>query len=99
MVHDDVELLAARPQRFVHVGPQRRDLVVRRHARQQDAAEEVRLGANSHLGERVVDVVQQDLRDAGPAAGRGRAEVGEPAVVRLEPGPPVLVLGRGSARA
>ena len=40
VVDDDAELLAQRPQRLVHVGPQRRDLVVRRHARQQHAAEE-----------------------------------------------------------
>ncbi len=32
--------------------------------------------------ERVVEVVEQDLRDAGAPTGRGRAEVGEPAVVR-----------------
>ena len=38
MVDHDVELFARRPQRLVDVGPQRRDLVVGRHARQQHAA-------------------------------------------------------------
>ena len=99
VVDHDVELLACRPQRLVDVGPQRRELVVGRHARQQHAAGEAGFLRESHLGQRVVDVVQQDLGDAGPPAGRGRAEVGEPAVVRLQPGPSVLVLGRRSVPA
>ena len=47
----------------------------------------------ANLVERVVDVVQEDLREPGAAAGRGRAEVGDPAVVRLQPGPTPLVVG------
>ena len=92
VVHDETERFAARPERFVHVGPERRDLVVGRHTREQHAAEESGRGDELHFPERVVEVVQQDLGDAGAATGRGRAEVGEPAVVRLQSGPPVLVL-------
>ena len=44
------------------------------------------------LLDRVVDVVEEDLRDPGTAAGRLGAEVGEPPVVRLDPGEPVVVV-------
>jgi hypothetical protein len=50
----------------------------------------------AHLVDGPVDVVEQDLGDAGPAAGRGGAEVGQPAVVGVQPGPTqVQVAGRG----
>ncbi len=38
--------------------------------------------------------VGEDLGHAGPAARRPGAEVGQPAVVGLDPGPPALVVGR-----
>src|SRR5215211_3210745 len=48
----------------------------------------------SDLRDRSVDVVQQDLGHARAPTGGGVAEVGEPAVVRLEPFPAQLVLTR-----
>ena len=46
------------------------------------------------LVERVVEVVEEDLHAPGASARRLRAEVGEPAVVRLHSGPaPLVVLG------
>ena len=62
---------------------------------QQDAVQPVLLGPVDVL-DRVVDVVQEDLADAGALVGLGRAEVDEPPVVGLDPGAPVrVVLGRG----
>ncbi len=53
----------------------------------------------AHLGDRVGHVVGEDLDDAGAAARRGGAEVGQPAVVGLDAGPAALVvLGRGGQR-
>ena len=55
-------------------------------------------GGPAHLGHGVVHVVGEHLHDAGPPARRGRAEVGQPAVVRLHPGPtPLVVLGVGGS--
>ena len=51
-------------------------------------------GGPPHLGQRIVDVVGEDLGHAGPAARHQRAEVGQPAIVGLDPGPPALVVGR-----
>ena len=47
------------------------------------------------LLDRVVDVVEEDLGDPGAAAGRLGAEVGEPPVVGLDPGEPVVVVVTG----
>ena len=48
------------------------------------------------LGDGGVDVVERDLRDAGPAPRRPGTEVGQPAVVRLQADPsPVEVAGVG----
>jgi hypothetical protein len=49
--------------------------------------------------DRVVDVVEEDLPDAGARARPARAEVDEPAIVRLQTGAAVLVvLGLGRPR-
>ena len=100
-VADDVELLAEIPERLVVRVPQRQ------RARSSGgtfgsriAAEDVHvLLGPADLVDRVVDVVQEDLREPGAPAGRRGAEVGEPAVVRLQPGPPALVVLGRSARA
>ena len=82
-------------KRLVTRIPERRDLGVRWHVRQQDPAEHVHvLVRPPDLGDRVVDVVQEDLGESGAPARRGRAEVGDPTVVRLEPGPTPFVVGR-----
>ena len=95
---DDVVLRARGPDRLVLRRVVEVDGRARRHTGQQDPAGEPGLLAPDHLRHRVVDVVQQDLRDAGAAARRLRAEVDHPAVVRLEPGPAQLVLLRGRRR-
>ena len=88
VVHRHAELFADAPERVVVV-----DVVQLRHAAsgrgsgQQHTAAQTVLVRPAHLGDGGVDVVQHDLRDSGPAAARLPAEVGEPAVVRLQPGP------------
>ncbi len=95
-VQHDAELFAQVPERLVDRIPQGRDRGVRRHVRQQDAAEHVDvLLPPADLGERVVDVVQEDLREPGTPAGRGAAEVGHPTVVRLQTRPTMVVVERG----
>ena len=50
----------------------------------------------AHVVDRVVDVVEEDLADAGAPLGKLTAPVDEPAVVGADPGEPVLVrLGVG----
>ena len=97
VVHRHVEVGARGPDRVVVGREQRRELRVGRHAGKQDAAEEAVLARPLDLGHRVVDVVQEDLRHAGAPARRVGAEVGEPPVVRLQPGPPVARTGRSRA--
>ena len=65
-------------------------------AREQDAAGEPVVVRPPDLLDRPVDVVEQDLRDAGTSSGGARTEVGEPAVVGLETGPAQLeIVGVG----
>ena len=95
VVDGHAEVLARRPDRVVVGRDQRGEIRVRRHAGEEDAAEEVVLSRPLDLGDRVVDVVEEDLRHARPPARRVGTEVGHPAVVCLEPGPTQLVvLGR-----
>ena len=71
MLIGTIELLAQLPQRLVVRVPERCEPRVRRHGRQQDAAEHAHvLASPAHLGDRVVEVVEEDLHDAGRA---GRA--------------------------
>ena len=98
VVHRQAELLAHLPQRLVAGVEQLGQTEARRRAGQQHPAAQAGGMGASHLGHRRLDVVQGDLRDAGAAAGRVGAEVGEPAVVRLEAGPPPFHVARGERR-
>ncbi len=60
----------------------------------EHAAAQAVLLAPLHVGDRVVDVVQEDLADPRAGLGLLRAVVGEPAVVRLHARVAVLVLLR-----
>ena len=60
--------------------------------RDQDAAAQAVLLDPLHVLDRVVDVVQEDLADAGATLREAAAPVGHPAVVRADAGEPVLVL-------
>ena len=96
MVDRHLQLFAHRPDGFVVGGVERGQVAVGRHARHEDAAGEARLLGPAHFGDGGVDVVEEDLGHARPPAGRLGAEVGHPAVVGLEAGPPQLeLLGRG----
>jgi hypothetical protein len=48
--------------------------------------------APAHVGDRVIDVVEEDLPDPGAPLREARAPVGEPAVVRADAGEAQLVL-------
>ena len=96
-IERDVSLLAQLPQRLVVGVPQRPEVRVGRDGGQEDPAEHVHLVVRpADLGDGVVDAVEEHLHDAGATIGRVGAEVDQPPVVRLQPGPPavVLVLGR-----
>ena len=95
-VHRHVELLAQRPHRLPRRIPQAGQVRSWRQRRQQDPPSGVDvLGRPPHLGQGVVDVVGEDLSDPGSPAWCLRAEVGQPPVVGLDPGPPALVVGLG----
>jgi hypothetical protein len=69
-VHRHLEVLADTPQPVVVGMVERLDPVdVRRHRRQQDAAAQAVLGGPRDVFDRVVDVVQEDLADAGAPLG------------------------------
>ena len=94
MVHGHREFFTHLPQRFV-VGAvvQLGQATVGRHTRQQHATgETIRFGP-TNFGYCRVDVVQQDLGDAGATAWRERAEVGQPTVVRLQACPSASHIG------
>ena len=66
--------------------------------RDQDPAAQPVVVYPPHVRDGVVDVVEEDLPDAGPPLGAFADEVGQPAVVGPDPGQPpgiVLVGGRG----
>ena len=89
----DPELLAQRPHGVVAGVVERRHPVdVGRQVGQQDAAAQAVLVDPADLGQGVVDVVEEDLADAGPALGVLGAEVDEPAVVGAQAGEAVLVV-------
>ncbi len=99
MVDRDVQLLADRPQRLVVVGvEERRQSRSGGRAGQQHAAGEAVVLRPAHLRDRGRDVVQHDLRDAGPPSRRLRAEVRQPPVVRLQPGPARAQVARVGGR-
>jgi len=88
VVHGHAELFAHGPERVVVLDVmQLRNAAAGRRSRQQHAAPQAVLVGPADLRDGRVDVVQHDLRDPGPPAARLPAEVGEPAVVRLQPGP------------
>ena len=96
MFTGSAELLAQRPQRLVDGRVQRREVRVGRDVRDHHAAEEARVLDPADLVERVVDVVEQQLRDTGAAAGELVAEVGQPAVVRADARPSAARTARGT---
>ena len=87
VVDRHAELLAHRPDRLVVLVVERQQPAAGGRAGEQDAAGEPVVVRPADLLHRRVDVVEQDLRDAGATSGRAGAEVGQPAVVRLQPGP------------
>ena len=99
-VDHHAELLADRPQRVVLLGVERVDVLgVGRHRRDQDPAPEVVLLDPTDVGDRLVDVVEEDLADAGASLRVLAAPVGEPAVVRPDAGEAQLeVVGGRRAR-
>ena len=90
VVQRDVEVLAGRPQRLVHRVVQRRDLGVVGTAGEQDAAAQAGLLDEAHVLHGLVDVVEEDLPDAGAPVGSHRAPVGEPPVVGADAGEAAL---------
>ena len=96
-VHRDLEILDHLPQAVVHRVVERLDpLHVGRQVREQDAAPQAVLLDPLHVGDGVVDVVEEDLADAGPPLGELAAPVLQPAVVGVHPGMAVgvLLIGR-----
>ena len=92
-VHGDVEVLADGPEPVVlGVVERLHPLHVRRHGREQHAAAEPVLLDPGRVLDGVVDVVEEDLPDAGAPLGPAVAEVDHPAVVGLEAGPAALVV-------
>ena len=91
-VHDESELLACPPDGVVVGGVER--ILVRTgwDAGNEDPALQAGLGDPVDLGDRVVDVIEQDLGDPRPPAGQFVAEVDHPPVVGLERCPAVFVL-------
>ncbi len=92
-VHRDVEVLQRGPQPVVLGVVERPDPGdVGRDRRQQHAATETVLLDPGRVRDGVVDVVQEDLSDAGALDRTPRAEVHHPAVVGVDPGPPPCVV-------
>ena len=90
-----LELLEHRPHRVVDRVVQRLHPVhVGRDVRQQDAAAQVVLLDPADVGDGVVDVVEEDLPDAGPPLRELAAPVDQPAVVGPDAGEAVLVVLR-----
>ncbi len=86
-VDHDIELFAHGPERVVLLGVERVDVLgVGRHRGDQDPAAEVVLLDPAHVGDGLVDVVEEDLADAGAALRVLAAPVREPAVVRPDAG-------------
>ena len=86
-VDHDTQLLAHRPERVVLLGVEGVDVLgVGRHRGDQDPAPEVVLLDPPDVGDGLVDVVEEDLADAGAALRVLGAPVGEPAVVRPDAG-------------
>jgi hypothetical protein len=87
------EVFAHLPQPVVLGVVKRLDVVdVGRDGRDQHAAAQPVLLDPVDVGDRVVDVVEEDLSDPGAPVGLAGAEVGEPPVVRANAREPVLVL-------
>ena len=94
-VDRDLQVLAHGPQPVVIRVVKRLDPVdVGRDVREQDAPAQAVLLDPPHVLDRVVDVVEEDLADARPAARSAAAEILQPAVVRLDARAPALVLLR-----
>ena len=92
VVDRHVEVFARGPDRLVLGCIEGWKTRIGRHPREQDAPEQVGTPRTLDLLDRVVDVVEEDLCDPRPAAGRLGAEVGEPPVVGLDPGEAVVVV-------
>ena len=99
VVDRHAELLAHRPERLVVALVELGQPDARRRAGEQHAAGEPGVVGPADLLDRRLDVVEHDLRDAGATAGCVVAEVDEPAVVGLEPGPALLDVGGVTAAA
>ena len=73
LVHRHLQVLAHGPQLVVRVGVERLDVrCVRRDRRDEDAAPQPGFGGPLGLGDGVVHVVEEDLRDARPDGGGAR---------------------------
>ena len=70
-------------------------LRVGRYRRQEDAPAEIVLLDPTHVGNRVVDVVEEDLADAGASRRELGAPVGQPPVVGADAREPQLVVVGG----
>ena len=90
----DVEVLADRPEPVVLGIVQGADVLVRvgRHRLDEHAAPQAVLLDPPDVVDGVVDVVHEDLADAGAPLGEPVAEVDQPAVVRADARQPVLVV-------
>jgi hypothetical protein len=88
-----LEVLQHLPQGVVAAVVQRlHPLDVRGDVGQQDAAAQAVLLDPAHVGDRIVDIVEEDLADAGTALGKLVAPIDQPAVVGRHPGMAVAVL-------
>jgi hypothetical protein len=92
-VEGHVEILDGRPERVVGPAVERLDpLHVGGDARQQHATAEALLLDPLHVGDGVVDIVEEDLADSGALDRLSVAEVDHPAVVGADAGAAQLVL-------
>ena len=92
-VHRYAEVFADLPDRVVAGVVERLDVIdVGRDRGDEHAAAQAVLFDPLDISDGVIDLVQEDLPDAGPAFGVPPAPVGEPAVVGADTGEPVLVL-------
>ena len=98
LVDRQAGLLARPPDGVVLVAPQLRDVGVGRNRREENALQAV-LGGPVDLHDRCLDIVRENLGEAGAATREVLAPLGEPPVVGPQPGPSLIELLSGAGRS